>query len=57
MYVIGVSKTLKGLSHVMLANFFPNNDFAVFLIGHITEIFHYFFQNEGVILKMDALAA
>ena len=26
---------------------------TLFLIGHITEIFHYFSQNEGVILTMD----
>ena len=31
---------------------FRNDDFAVFLIGHVIEIFHFFCQNEGVILKM-----
>ena len=36
--------------------FFSNDDVGVFLIGHghVTEIFHYFSQNEGVILKMDS---
>ena len=38
---------LKGQGHVLYTKFFRNNDFAVFLIGHITEIFHYFSQNEG----------
>ena len=47
-----MSKSLKGLGHVMEKNFFRNDDFAVFVIGNITEIFHYFSQNEGVILKM-----
>ena len=37
----------------MQANFFRNDDFAEFLKGHITVIFHYFSQNEGVSLKMD----
>ena len=45
---------LKGMSHVMETNFFRNDDFAVFLIGQITEIFYYFSQNEGVILKMNS---
>ena len=38
----------------MSANFFRNDYFAVFLIGHITETFHYLSQNEGVTLKMDS---
>ena len=37
----------------MQTNFFGNDDFA-FLVGHITEIFHYFSQNERVISKMDS---
>ena len=36
----------------MYTNFFRNDDFAEFLIGHITEIFHLFSQNKGPILKM-----
>ena len=38
----------------MQTNVFRNDDFAVFLIGHITVIFHYFSQNGSVILKMDS---
>ena len=38
----------------METNFFRNDDFSVFLIVHITEIFHYFSQNIGVIVKMDS---
>ena len=49
--------SLKGPGHVLETNFFRNDDFAVFLIGHITEIFHYFSRNEGVVLKMDSLAS
>ena len=30
----------------MYTNFFQNGNFAVFLIGHITVISHYFSQNE-----------
>ena len=45
---------LKGQGHLMETNFFRNDDFAVFLIGHITVIFHYFSQNESVALKMDS---
>ena len=35
-------------------NFFRNDDFAVFLIGRITEIFNYISQNDSAILKMDS---
>ena len=38
----------------MQTNFFQNDDFAVLLIGHITETFYCFSQNEGIILKMDS---
>ena len=46
---------LKEQGHVMLKkNFFRKDDFSVFLIVHITELFHYFSQNIGAILKMDS---
>ena len=38
-------KNFKGLGNVMETNFFRNDDSPVFLIGHITEIFHSFSQN------------
>ena len=42
----------KGAGSRNVNKLFRNDDFAVFLIGHITIIFHYFSQNESVILKM-----
>ena len=33
----------------MESKFFRNDDFAVYLIGHITDIFHCFSQNQSVI--------
>ena len=45
---------LKRLGHVMLTNFFRNDSFAVFWIGHITVISHYYSQNESVISQMDS---
>ena len=47
----------KGHGHVMKTNLFRNDDFAVFLIDHITVISHYFSQNESVILKMDSCSS
>ena len=50
--VLGLSKYVAvfvneaGL-HIAKTNFFRNDDYTVFLIGHITEIFHYFCQNKG----------
>ena len=44
----------KLLGHLMQTNFLRNVGLAVFLIGQVTEIFHYFSQTEIVILKMDS---
>ena len=38
----------------METNFFRKEDFAVFLIGHITQILHYFSRNKGSVLKIDS---
>ena len=35
-------RELKGQGHALSTDFFRNDDFAVFLIGHITVIFHFF---------------
>ena len=43
---------IKGARPRNVNKLLQNDDFVVFLIGHITEIFHYLSQNEGVILKM-----
>ena len=51
-FFFGVS-ILKRQCHVMETKFFRNDNFAVFVIGHIAEIFNYLSQNKGVILKMD----
>ena len=57
--LIPIQKSFKATSKgqceqtVMCTNFFRNDDFLGFLIVHITEIFHYFSRNIGVILKMD----
>ena len=40
-----------------VTNFFRNDDCAVFLTGHITVIFGYSAQNEGVIVKMDSCSS
>ena len=48
------ARSLKGAASRNVNNFFRNDDFSGFLIVHITEIFHYFSQNIGVILKMDS---
>ena len=45
---------VKGAGSCKETNFFLNKNFAVFLIGHTIVIFHYFSQNESVILKMDS---
>ena len=34
-----------------------SDDFAVFLKGHITVIFHHFSQNESVIFKIDSFTS
>ena len=38
----------------MYTNFFRNDDFAVFFIGRITEIFNYVSQNDNATLKVDS---
>ena len=45
---------VKGARLRKVTNFFQNDNFAVYMIGHITEILHYFSQNEGVTLKKDS---
>ena len=49
-----LTNTLKGQGHAMSTYFFRNDNFAVFLIGHITVIFHYYSQNESVSLETDS---
>ena len=50
-------RQLKGAGSRNVNKLFRNDDFAVFLIGHIIVIFHYFSQNESVISKMDSCSS
>ena len=45
---------LKGAGSRNVNKLLSKDDFAVSLIGHMIENFHYFSQNEGVILKKDS---
>ena len=47
-------RCLEGAGSRNVNKLLSKQKFAVFLIGHITVIFHYFSQNESVILKMDS---
>ena len=45
---------VKGAGSRNVNKLLSNDNLAVFLIGHNTVIFHYFSQNESVVLEMDS---